>query len=182
MANPHAAIGEVVDPSAEFFAITDMSSLWVLADVFEKDLAHVQVGKAVKVRVASYPGKAFPGRIAYVADSIDSKTRTAKVRCLVQNDSGLLKLEMFATIDIPLEPTSPLLAVPDSAIQQIEGRSVVFVRTSDKDFRKCEVETGLASGGYTEIRSGLKAGDPVVTRGSFLVKTALLRNLIGEKD
>ncbi len=182
MANPHAAIGEVVEPSAEFFAITDMSSLWVLADVFEKDLAHIQLGKAVQVRVASYPGKAFQGRITYVADSIDPKTRTAKVRCLVQNDGGLLKLEMFANIDIPLEPTAPVLAVPDSAIQQIEGKSVVFIRTSEKDFKKCEVQTGFSSGGYTEIRSGIKSGDSVVTQGSFVVKTALLRNLIGEKD
>ncbi len=181
-ANIHAAIGEVVEPSAEFFAITDMSSLWVLADVFEKDLAHIQLGKAVQVRVASYPGKTFQGRIAYVADSIDPKTRTAKVRCLVQNTGGLLKLEMFATIDIPLEPTRPVLAVPDSAIQQIEGKSVVFVRTSEKEFKKCEVQTGLASGGYTEIRSGLKPGDPVVTQGSFVVKTAFLRNLIGEQE
>ena len=182
MANLHAAIGEVVEPSAEFFAITDLSSLWVLADVFEKDLAHIKAGKAVQVRVASYPGKVFPGRITYVADSIDPKTRTAKVRCLVQNEGGQLKLEMFATIDIPLDPTQPMLAVPDSAIQQIEGKSVVFVRTSEKDFRKCEVETGLASGGYTEIRAGLKPGEPVVTQGSFVVKTAFLRNLIGEKD
>ncbi len=182
MANSHAAIGEVVEQSAEFFAITDMSSLWVLADVFEKDLAHIQIGKAVQVRVASYPGRTFQGRISYVADSIDPKTRTAKVRCLVQNEGGLLKLEMFATIDIPLEPTSPILAVPDSAIQQIEGKSVVFIRTSEKDFKRCEVETGLASGGYTQIRSGLKPGDSVVTQGSFVVKTAFLRNLIGEKD
>jgi cobalt-zinc-cadmium efflux system membrane fusion protein len=89
---------------------------------------------------------------------------------------------MFATIDIPLEPTSPVLAVPDSAIQQIEGKSVVFIRTSEKEFKKCEVQAGLASGGYTEIRAGLKPGDSVVTQGSFVVKTALLRNLIGEKD
>jgi cobalt-zinc-cadmium efflux system membrane fusion protein len=182
MANLHAAIGEVVEPSAEFFAITDLSSLWVLADVFEKDLAHIKTGKAVQVRVASYPGKVFPGRITYVADAIDPKTRTAKVRCLVQNEGSLLKLEMFATIDIPLDPTQPTLAVPDSAIQQIEGKSVIFVRTSEKEFRKCEVQTGLASGGYTEIRAGLKPGEPVVTQGSFVVKAAFLRNLIGEKD
>ncbi len=182
LANPHAAIGEVVEPSAEFFAITDLSSLWVLADVFEKDLSHIKTGKAVQVRVASYAGRVFPGQITYVADAIDPKTRTAKVRCLVQNQDSLLKLEMFATIDIPLDPTQPTLAVPDSAIQQIEGKSVVFVRTSEKEFRKCEVQTGLASGGYTEIRAGLKPGEPVVTQGSFVVKAAFLRNLIGEKD
>ena len=163
-------------------SITDMSSLWVLADVFEKDLSHVQTGKAVQVRVASYPGRAFQGRITYVADTIEPKTRTAKVRCVVENNSGLLKLEMFATVEIPVDRTNSVLAVPDSSIQQIEGKSVVFVRNSEKEFQKREVQTGIASGGYTEIRSGLKAGDLVASQGSFVVKTAFLRNLIGENE
>jgi membrane fusion protein, heavy metal efflux system len=180
--NYHASIGEVVESSTELLAITDMSSLWVLADVFEKDLAHVQSGKAVQMRVASYPGKIFHGRITYVADTIDPKTRTAKVRCEVENASGLLKLEMFATVEIPIDRSSSLLAVPDSALQQIDGKPVVFVRTSGKEFQKCEVQTGISSGGYTEIRSGLRAGEPVVTQGSFVVKTAFLRNLIGENE
>ncbi len=180
--NYHASVGEVVEPSTELLAITDMSSLWVLADVFEKDLAHVQTGKAVQVRVASYPGKVFPGKITYVADIIEPKTRTAKVRCLVENSSGMLKLEMFATVEIPVDRGNSVLAVPDSAIQQIDGKPVVFIRNSEKEFRKQEVQTGLASGGYTEIRSGLKAGDPVATQGSFVVKTAFLRDLIGENE
>jgi cobalt-zinc-cadmium efflux system membrane fusion protein len=159
-----------------------MSSLWVMADVFEKDLSHVRVGKSVQVRVASYPGKAFQGKITYVADTIEPKTRTAKVRCIVENNSGLLKLEMFATIEIPLEGTNSVLAVPDSSIQQIDGKSVAFVRNSEKEFQKREVQTGIASGGYTEIRSGLKEGDVVASQGSFVVKTAFLRNLIGESE
>jgi len=180
--NYHASVGEVVEPSTELLAITDMSSLWVLADVFEKDLAHVQSGKAVQVRVASYPGKVFHGKITYVADTIEPKTRTAKVRCVVENNGGLLKLEMFATVEIPVDRSSSVLAVPDSAIQQIEGKPVVFVRSSEKEFKRHEVQTGIASGGYTEIRSGLKAGDMVATRGSFVIKTAFLRNLIGENE
>ena len=178
----HVVEGEVVEPSTDLLAITDMSSLWVLADVYEKDLANVQPGKVVQVRVASYPGRVFQGRINYVADTIDPKTRTAKARCLVQNSSGLLKLEMFATVEIRMDQTSPVLAVPDSSIQQIEGRSVVFVRTSETKFQKREVQTGIASGGYTEIRSGLRAGEPVAASGSFVVKTAFLKNLIGEKE
>jgi cobalt-zinc-cadmium efflux system membrane fusion protein len=180
--NYHASVGEVVEPSTELLAITDMSSLWVLADVFEKDLAHVQTGKAVQVRVASYPGKVFPGRITYVADTIEPKTRTAKVRCVVENNSGLLKLEMFATVEIPVDRSNSVLAVPDSAIQQIDGKPVVFVRNSENEFQRHEVQTGMASAGYTEIRSGIKAGDPLATQGSFLIKTAFLRNLIGENE
>jgi cobalt-zinc-cadmium efflux system membrane fusion protein len=178
----HASIGEVVEPSTELLSITDMSSLWVMADVFEKDLSHVRVGKSVQVRVASYPGKTFQGKITYVGDTIEPKTRTAKVRCVVENISGLLKLEMFATVEIPIERTNSVLAVPDSSIQQIEGKSFAFVRNSEKEFQKREVQTGISSGGYTEIRSGLKTGDVVVSQGSFVVKTAFLRNLIGEDE
>lgn len=177
----HAAIGEEVEPSTELLAVTDMSSLWVLADVYEKDLSHIRPGKPVRVRVPSYPGKVFEGRITYVADVIDPKTRTAKVRCVVQNDSALLKLEMFATIEIPVDQTGPMLAVPDSSVQQIEGQSVVFVRNSETQFQKREVRTGITSGGYTEIRSGLKPGESVASQGSFVLKTAFLRHLIGEK-
>jgi membrane fusion protein, heavy metal efflux system len=180
--NYHASVGEVVEPSTELLSITDMSSLWVLADVFEKDLSHIRPGKAVQVRVASYPGRVFQGKITYVADAIEPKTRTAKVRCVVQNNDGLLKLEMFATIEIPVDRTSAVLAVPDSSIQQIEGKSVVFIRTSDTEFKKREVQTGIVSAGYTEIRSGINAGDRVAIKGSFVVKTAFLRNLIGEDE
>jgi membrane fusion protein, heavy metal efflux system len=178
----HASIGEVADPSTELLSITDMSSLWILADVFEKDLSHVKTGKAVQVRVASYPDRVFQGEITHIADAIEPKTRTAKVRCVVKNNDGLLKLEMFATIEIPVDRSSSVLAVPDSSIQQIEGKSVVFVRKSEKEFQKREIQMGIASGGYTEIRSGLTAGDLVTSRGSFVVKTAFLRSLIGEDE
>ena len=180
--NYHASVGETVEPSTELLAITDISSLWVLADIFEKDLSYVRAGKSVQVRVASYPGKVFRGRITYVADTIEPKTRTAKVRCEVENTGGLLKLEMFATIEIPVDKLNSVLTVPDSSIQQIEGKPVVFVKNSEKEFQRREVQTGIASGGYTEIRSGLKAGDLVASQGSFVVKSAFLRNLIGENE
>lgn len=178
----HASTGEVVEPSTELLTLTDMSSLWVLADVFEKDLSHVRIGKPVLVRVASYTGKVFQGKITNVADMIEPTTRTAKVRCVVANSGGLLKLEMFATVEIPMERTNSVLVVPDSAIQQIEGKPVVFVWKSEKGFQKREVQTGIAGGGYTEIRSGLQVGDSVVTQGSFVVKAEFLRGLFGEEE
>ena len=178
----HAVESEIVEPGTDLLSVTDMSSLWVLADVYEKDLAQIRVGQPVRVRVASYPQETFGGRITHVADAIDPETRTAKVRCLVGNQSGLLKLEMFATVEMPVEGTVAVLAVPSSSIQQIEGRAVVFVRASETEFLKREVQTGVESQGYTEIRSGLTRGEPVVTRGSFVLKTAFLRHLIGEQE
>lgn len=174
----HAVESEVVEQGTDLLAITDISSLWVLADVYEQDLSKIRAGQPVRMRVASYPGKTFAGRVAYIADVIDPKSRTAKVRCLLGNESGLLKLEMFATVEIPVGQTSPILAVASSSIQQIDGRSVVFVRNSEAEFQKREVQTGVESQGYTEIRSGLKPGEPVVSRGSFVVKTAFLKHLI----
>jgi cobalt-zinc-cadmium efflux system membrane fusion protein len=171
-----------VEQGTELLAITDMSSVWVLADVYERDLSQIRTGQPVRVRVASYPGATFAGKITYVADVIDPKTRTAKVRCVIGNETGLLKLEMFATVEIPVDQTSPILAVPSSSVQQVDGKPVVFVRSSEAEFRKREVQTGVETQGYTEIRSGLKAGEPVVSRGSFILKTAFLKHLIGEEE
>jgi cobalt-zinc-cadmium efflux system membrane fusion protein len=178
----HAVGSEVVEQGTELLAITDMSSLWVLADVYEKDLSEIRTGQAVQVRVPSYPRETFAGKITYVADVMDPKTRTTKVRCLVANGSGLLKLEMFATVEIPVGRTNPILAVPSSSIQQMDGRPVVFVRNSEADFQKRDVVTGIEGQGYTEIRSGIKDGELVVSRGSFILKTEFLKSLIGGKE
>jgi cobalt-zinc-cadmium efflux system membrane fusion protein len=178
----HAVQSEVVGEGTELLAVTDMSSVWVLADVYEKDLSQIRTGQTVRVRVASYPRQTFAGKITHVADVIDPKTRTAKVRCVVGNESGLLKLEMFATVEIPIGQPRPILAVPSSSIQQIDGRPVVFIRNSEKEFQKREVQTGPDSQGYTEIRSGLKPGEQVVSQGSFIVKTAFLKHLIGDSE
>ncbi len=178
----HAVGSEVVEQGTELLAITDMSWVWVLADVYEKDLSQVRPGQAVRVRVASYPEEVFTGKIAYVADVIDPRTRTAKVRCLLANDRGLLKLAMFATMELSVGRTAPALTVPASSIQQMDGRPVVFVRTAETRFRKREVETGMESEGFIEIRSGLREGETVASHGSFIVKTAFLKHLIGEKE
>ena len=178
----HAVQSEVVEPGTDLVAISDMSSLWVQADIYEKDLTQIHSGTQVQVRVASYPKESFTGKITYVADVIDPKTRTAKVRCVVANDRGLLKPEMFANIEIPIGQTSPILTVPSSSIQQMDGHSVVFVRKGDGEFQKREVETGVESQGYMEIRSGLKAGDAVATRGSFMVKSEFLKHLFTEEE
>ena len=178
----NVAEGELVEPSSELMKITDLSRVWVLADVYEKDLAAVRAGKPVAVRVAAYPDKVFRGRITYVGDVIEAETRTAKVRCVVPNEDGRLKLEMFATIEIPTEDVRRTLAVPSAAIQQVNGQPVVFVQRSKTEFEKRTVETGLQKGGWVEIRSGLRAGELVVTDGSFYLKSALLRELIGGEE
>lgn len=180
--NYEVAEGELVDPSDELLTITDISSVWVLADVYEKDLAHVRAGQTVDIRVASYTDQVFRGKITYISDVIEPATRTAKVRCVVPNPASKLKLEMFATVEIPTSGAMEILAVPVTAIQQVEGRPVVFLQRARTEFEKRDVETGVEDRGWVEIRSGLSAGDPVVTDGSFYLKSALLRELIGGEE
>ncbi len=176
------AEGEVVSTTDRLLTITDISTVWVLADVYEQDLAYVSVGKTVTIKVASYPTESFRGRVTYISDVIEPSTRTAKVRCVVANPGNRLKLEMFATVHIPTGRKRNVLAVPASAIQRISGRPAVFVQVSPTQFRKREIETGAEAGRWVEVLSGLRPGDRVVTQGSFYLKSALLRELIGGEE
>ena len=176
------AEGEVVGSDRELFTIADLSTVWVQADIYEKDIAAVRKGLSVKVSVDSYPGEYFQGRITYVSDALDPKTRTAKVRCEVPNPAGRLKLDMFASIEIPTPKGRSAVMVPSAAIQQIEDRQLVFVRIGETEFERRDVKLGSREGDFVEIVSGVKAGDRVVTKGSFDVKSTLLREQIGEKE
>ena len=171
--------GETVDGSSGLLTLTDISRVWVLADIFEHDLGSIPLGNSVSVRVPAYPEATFRGRITYISDVLELETRAAQVRCVVENPGSLLKLGMFATIEIRGGSSVESLAVPASAIQGVNGRPVVFVKRSDSTFELSEVETGVEADGWMEIRDGLSAGDTVITSGSFYAKTATLRELIG---
>lgn len=178
----NVAAGELVEPSDRLMTITDISSVWVQADVYEKDVGNVREGQLVAVRVASYPGEVFRGKITYISDMIEPKTRTAKVRCVVDNKDARLKLDMFATIEIPTRDSREILAVPAAAIQMVNDRPVVFVQLAAGEFERRDVQTGVLDRGWREVRTGLKPGEHVVTEGSFYMKSALLRELIGEDE
>ena len=176
----NVATGEVVEPDADLFTISDLSSVWVLADVYERDLSRIRAGVDAPVRVDAYPDRVFNGRVTNVSDVMDPETRTAKVRCVVANADGALKLDMFARITIPTVERKDGLSVPEAAIQQVDGKPIVFVRLSETRFERRAVETGLTAGGLVEIRSGIKAGEQVVGSGSFYLKSALLRERVGD--
>ena len=176
------AAGEVVEPERELFTIADLSTVWVLADVYEKDLARLPRSGDVDVRVDAYPDRLFHGSLTYVSDVIDPKTRTAKVRCVVANPEGLLKLDLFATVSIPTNERRPAVVVPVAAVQQVDNQPVVFVRKTGSQFERRKVTVGQTAGGVIEILDGLRNGEEVVADGSFYMKTALLRERIGEGD
>jgi cobalt-zinc-cadmium efflux system membrane fusion protein len=176
------AVGEVVEPDKELFTVADISTVWVLADVYEKDLAKITREGSASINVDAYPTRTFTGRITHVSDLIDPATRAAKVRCVVDNRDGALKLDMFAKVVLGTVDERQALAVPADAVQQVDGQAVVFVRQSATRFERHNVQVGRRAGGLVEILGGLDEGQMVVGKGSFYLKTALLRERIGGGD
>ena len=176
------AEGESVDPQSELFTIANLSTVWIQGNVYEKDIASMVEGQDVKVRVDAYPGEIFAGRLTYVSDALDPSTRTAKVRCEVANPDGRLKLEMFATIEIPTSRRREALVIPVAAVQQLDGRSIVFVKTGDGEFRARDVRLGAEVDGRVEVTEGLTAGELVVVEGALMLKSKLKIGELGEHE
>ena len=172
-------LGELVAPEKEaLMVLADTGTLWVIADVPEARLRDVAVGAAAHVRIAAVDDEAVSGNLSFIAPSLDPNTRTAQVRIEVKNDHGKLKPGMFATAVLAScrEAAGQLvLAVPDEAVQTVEGGPAVFVPVEGEPntFAKRAVGVGPAVGGMVPITSGLKEGEPVVVSGSFLLKAEL---------
>jgi cobalt-zinc-cadmium efflux system membrane fusion protein len=175
-----ASPGDVVDAGRDVFTIADLSRIWVQAEVYEKDLGRIRIGQSAFITVDTYPNQSFEGKVAYISDVLDPQTRTARVRCEVANHDLRLKTDMFANIELPTKFSKQALAVPASALQEVEGKNVVFIRHSATQFEKREVEKGVTVNNQTEIVSGLKPGEPVVTQGAFHLKSILAGGELGE--
>ncbi|MGE3841925.1 MAG: efflux RND transporter periplasmic adaptor subunit [Vicinamibacterales bacterium] len=176
-----ATEGEVTEPDRELFTISDLSVVWVLADVYEADITRIRAGSEARVRVDAYPDRTFVGRVTYVADILDPQTRTAKARVIVDNPDAALKLDMFARLRVATIDSKPRVVVPASAVQTIDNKSVVFVAVGQDRFIRRDIEPGTTSRDVVEIRSGLQPGETVVANGTFYLKTALLQDRIGDE-
>lgn len=176
------APGDAVDTTRELFTVADLSTVWVVGDLYQRDIASVRRGQEAQVTTESYPGETFTGRITYVSDVLDASTRTAKVRCEVPNRDGRLKLQMFVTVGIATTTARDALVVPAAAVQQVDDDTVVFVQTGDDTFEKRVVEAGTGTGGWVPVLTGLKAGERVVTDGAFMLKSKLKAASIGEGE
>lgn len=178
-----ASLGEMAEPADTLFTVADLSRLWIELDVFERDLARVKAGQPVEIAVTAYPGRTFPGRIVYVGDVLDRVKRTVRARVEIVNADGVLKPGMFATANIQTGGGGPAVAVvPQGAIQDLEGRKVVFV-PGDRpgEFRALPVELGATlDGDRVIIRRGLAPGSPVVTAGAFALRSELSKDEVGE--
>jgi len=175
-----ASPGDVVDAGRDVFTVADLSRVWVQAEVYEKDLGRIRIGQSAFITVDTYPNQPFEGQVAYISDVLDPQTRTARVRCEVANHDLRLKTDMFANIELPTKFSKQALAVPVGALQEVEGKNVVFIRHSATQFEKRGVEKGVTVNNQTEIVSGLKPGEPVVTQGAFHLKSILAGGELGE--
>jgi cobalt-zinc-cadmium efflux system membrane fusion protein len=176
-----AAPGEVIESGTELFTVADISRVWVLAEVYEKDLGRIRVGQSAVIHVDTYPDEPFAGKVTYIADALDPQTRTAKVRCEVANPGFRLKLDMFATIQLPTTFSRRAIAVPVGAIQQLDGKSVVFVQHTATRFEAREIQPGRTLDAQVEILSGLKDGEKIVDAGAFHLKSILAGKDLGEE-
>lgn len=169
--------GEHVQANQPLFTIADLSSLWIEANLFERDLGRVMVAAEAKVTVPAFPGRVFTGALRYVSSGLDRETRTARARIELANPEGLLK----PGIGIILPGNKPVLRVPETALVLLQGQMTAFVKTGD-GFEPRPVATGARSGGQITIASGLEAGDEIVAAGAYALKARLLKSQIGEAD
>ena len=157
-------------PGEMLYQIADLSSVWVLADVFEQDLGLVRLGQSVKIRFDAYPDKAFNGKVTFMYPTVMPETRTAKVRIELPNPAGLLKPAMFARVEIASgRGRGKVLAVPDSAVLDTGTRQLVLVQRGEGAFEPRTVKLGMRTDGYIEVLGGIKAGETVVVSANFLI-------------
>lgn len=170
-----ATPGELVEPGRDILTLADLSLLWVQADVPERDLGALRVGAPAHVSVAAFPGRRFEGRVARIADQLDARTGTARVRVELPNSDGLLRVNMFGSVAIETPLGRDGLVVPDAAVQMVDDRPMLFVALGEQRFAPREVTLGHRQPGLAEVTSGLEPGDRVATAGSFRLKSLWLR-------
>jgi cobalt-zinc-cadmium efflux system membrane fusion protein len=177
-----ANVGLNIDPSMPLFTIVDLSTVWVVADLFERDFARVRVGSPAAVASAAYPGLALRGRVSYIDPQVQQETRTAKLRVEVPNGGGQLRLGMYVDVEVGEAAARSGVFVPKAALQVVGSDSVVYVADQAQRGRFIErtVEVGGASGDRVLVVAGLQPGDAVVTDGVFFVRAERERQAAGQ--
>jgi membrane fusion protein, heavy metal efflux system len=166
-----ANVGVNVDTGTKLFSIVDLSTVWVVGALYEKDFSRVRVGSTATVTTSAYPGLRLSGRVSYIDPHVSPDTRTAGVRVEVANPRQELRLGMYADIEIGTASGS-IVTIPRSAVQTVGDRQVVYVASPSEPgkFGEREIRLGEAAGEQVEVVSGVKPGDRVVSKGSFFVR------------
>ena len=176
-----ANVGLNVDPASTLFTVVDLSTVWVVAAVYEKDFARVPIGAPARVSTSAYPGLVLEGRVGYIDQQVSAESRTAKVRIEVPNERNALRLGMFVEVLLGGAGAASVL-VPRSAVQQVGDRAVVYLVNPAKAgaFVEREVQLGATVGGLVAVLAGVQPGDVVVAEGSFSVRAE--RERLGVKS
>jgi RND family efflux transporter MFP subunit len=172
-ANP----GQVVAMGTEMFVVTDLSDVWLVGDLYEQDFPSVRVGSDATVTATAYPGLVVRGRVSYIDPRVDPQTRTAKVRVEAPNPDGRLRLGMYVNMALRGAAAQRQIVVPRAAVQSVGEQHVVFIPIAGEEgkFLRRKVRLGAASGDAYAVLDGLRAGDTVVTEGSFLLRAESAR-------
>jgi len=157
------------DNSSPMFTISNLSKIWILANVYETDISDIKLGQTVDVRTLSYPDKSFPGKISNISNVLDKNSRVMKVRVEMDNKDGFLKPDMFATIHLKLSQPGQMLSVPLKAIVFDNDKYFVVVDTGNKKYEKRSVEILKSTSEHVFLKGNLKSGEIVVTEGSLLL-------------
>jgi Cu(I)/Ag(I) efflux system membrane fusion protein len=157
-------------PGEPLYTIVDLSQVWLIAEVFEQDLAGVAVGQMATIEVRAFPGRTFSGRVAFIYPTVGGETRTARVRIEIANPGGLLKEQMIASIAIAAPAgRRGVIAVQESAVVDSGRRQVVLIERSEGRFEPRPVRLGTRAGGFVEVLDGIREGERVVTSANFLI-------------
>jgi cobalt-zinc-cadmium efflux system membrane fusion protein len=175
-----SVLGAMIDQSSELMTIMDPTTLWIDAEIYERDIAKIRIGQNVEASVPAYPDESFTGKISYIGDQLNDETRTITVRAEVENLGYKLKPGMFADIRIHLNHASKALVLPREAILDDNNEQIVFVKTNGS-YAAQVVEVGIKENGFCEIRSGIKQGDEVVVKGNYQLKSKLYEELLGSQ-
>lgn len=174
----NAIQGDYVQPETILYRLADLSTLWVMVDIYERDIGVVKSGQMTEITTAAYPEEVFRGKIIVVGDVLDEKTRTFKVRIEIESPRGKLKPEMFVKASI-LTGNDSVLAIPKKAVLVEGEQKIVFVGQDSNTYWRREVSLGMETEELVEVVQGLRAGENVVTEGNFLLKSELLKSKLG---
>ncbi len=175
----NATRGKAVHAEDALFQIADLSTMWMEFSIGENQIAAVPLGTRISARFEAYPGVSFDGEVEWVGASIDPQTRKIKARALLANPQGMLKDGLFGRVTLSGAIASAGVSVPEAAIQDVDGRPVVFRKLEEDLYETLPVELGAASDGQVIVLAGLAAEDRIVTQGSYVVKSELLKGRLG---
>jgi cobalt-zinc-cadmium efflux system membrane fusion protein len=181
----NAVVGQPIAPDTEIAAIVDLSEVWFLGRVFEKDLGRIRISAKAEVQLNAYPKQTFQGTVEYLGQKVDSVARTVTARVRLVNRDDLLRIGLFGTARVSSDEATgkdAVLLVPRAALTEVAAKDVVFVRRAERDFELHDVVLGESAAGKVEVLSGLQEGEQVVTEGVFTLKSAVLKATFAEEE